>query len=400
VKRYCELRCLGGRRQVLSWALFLLALVTVLGGAPLMRQSAGEACPTAARVIYESEGEVTWIDALGRTGDRALIWEAIPQSTRSTRLLQLDPTSGSPRVLHEGVEAPLRNHSNRAGITEDGGRAALIGTQMREGAGDEDELLVTDDFRNWAVVATQGHRGLICPRWNPDGSALAFLSVDTGRSGMLPVDVAVVPVPLPAPFGAARVLTSPGDHATGAEWSADGKRLFLAVYRPDRHDSYIESVDWPLLRRRMIKTAKALGNLSVAHETGEVVFAEDLIPEAGKSTPNAHTHGVLWRLSPDGTLSKTSVQLDDKPRFAVAVSPDGKHFAVVPSQEGNRLAPWGRGLVVFSLADGTRHVYQELAKTPIISVAWVLGGRALLVAEQGKRVWLVEMDAAIAPGTS
>ena len=52
----------------------------------------------------------------------------------------------------------------------------------------------------------------------------------------------------------------------------------------------------------------------------------------------------------------------------------------------------GQGLVVYSVADGAPHTYPALAESEITSLAWVLGGQGLVVAERGGRVWLVGMD--------
>jgi hypothetical protein len=90
------------------------------------------------------------------------------------------------------------------------------------------------------------------------------------------------------------------------------------------------------------------------------------------------------------------VRLDKAPSFVSALSPDGKWWATAPRIPGDRLGRrGGRGLVVYSLADGTPHTYPALSEREITSLAWVLGGRGLVVAERGKKIWLVGVQVAL-----
>ncbi|MCJ7752260.1 MAG: hypothetical protein MUQ65_14430, partial [Armatimonadetes bacterium] len=102
---------------------------------------------------------------------------------------------------------------------------------------------------------------------------------------------------------------------------------------------------------------------------------------------------AFWRISSDGKIDKTPVEIERIP-FAAEVSPDGKRLAVILMTQGGRpeLCPYGEGLIVYSLEDGSSHEFPRFAQTPIVSVAWVYGGQALVFVEGEKRVWLVAPD--------
>jgi len=139
----------------------------------------------------------------------------------------------------------------------------------------------------------------------------------------------------------------------------------------------------------MLFTADAIGRLSVARHTGDVLFLAT--PESEVASADAHVREEVWRLSPEGKVERTEAALDEVPFLAV-VSPDGDRLAVVPRAKGERArpVPYGQGLIIYSVSDGASHVIRALEGKLIFSVDWVLAGRALLVGEPAG-VWLVNV---------
>jgi len=387
------LYCLECRNAIMAAALLLSTLLTGCAN-PGRRESGGR--PPGVVVIYQSRGEIVGLSALkGGAGDQVLVWEDLPLSRPPTvRLLSLDVSSGKTKVLHEGVLDPSQMFGHEVALSNDGSRIAANGSD--DGADHPKHgMYVSDDFRTWALVTPLDNRVRILPRWSPDATALAFLSMEPEHyPHLIPMEAVVVSVPRPARPGKETILTPEGGRSIDVAWAADGQCLYQAVSRPDRSGFYLETLDWPSLERRTVMTGGPLGLLSVAGETGDVVWMEE---EGNPGTTSANQAGqgrVLRRLSPDGKPERTPVRPDRAPFLAV-VSPDGRSVAVVPKLDTRDLHPWGKGLVIYSVRDGAPRAYSEFRDTEVISVAWVLGGRGLAIAERGKRVWLVWTEAGL-----
>ncbi len=389
-------------RALLCWMMGLsLACGCAFGGG-----AGGESPGTEARVIYEAGGELAGVsmDDLGK-GTGALVWERAPgnkdktgQREAGVSLVLVDVVSGHARVLHRGVAkwSSFEPYSFWVDLSPEGKcvAAALTDDPAEPGS----SVWVSDDFHTWRKVTPTDGKSRTMVRWSPDGRKLAFLVVDTSaHSGRLPSRAWVVALS-PSLAPKTRVCVSPGEgRVIDIAWARDGSRLYLVVEKPgDRGEKcLLETVEWPTLKKTVIAGAPEMGLVSVAAGTGEVVWLARGGSEGEGERPRGEEPWALWEARPGGAAHKTPVTIDFTPSFLHAVSPDGRWWAVSPRISGDRLGRrGGRGLVVYSVADGSAYRWPALAAREIIGLAWARGGKVLVVAERGKRLWAVPMPKA------
>ena len=428
---------LGGVRarkrcpRAAQWGICASVVAAVLAGCTASHVEPRERPLPAERIVYESQGWIMAEKTFGPHGkEQVLLWEQfdgnasygtfpfrkrLPEDVPLLRLVRLDLPARKARVAWEGISDALLVPSDyQVAASADGRRLAAAGgtdpahpyrpylayrvhPALDEMVPDFSRVFVSDDCKPWIPLIPSDDHERWYLEWSPNADALAYLSMVFDGEGLdsTSTDLIVLSVPRPARRTQEISLTPRGGKSIDFAWAPDGRRIYHVVYRPDRDEHYIEVVQWPSLERHTLMTAGALGRVSVARQTGDVVFLR-VTPRDTKQpadTDPGHAIRAFWRISSAGRLEKTPVELERSP-FAAKVSPDGKRLAVIPMTQGDRpeLRPYGEGLIVYSLEDGSSHEFPRFAQTPIVSVAWVYGGQALVFVEGEKRVWLVAPD--------
>jgi len=343
-----------------------------------------------ARIVYRPHGEIKACVAYGGEGDtRAFLWDYYeePSEEGVLRVVKLDLKTAKATVESEHpYPLPSGVFFLQVAVSPQGARQAMIGNP----SGDESQVYVRGEAANWAPV-TPAHKGTVfLLRWSPDGNAIAYLLM-AGRQG---TQAAVASMYGPGEQPTERVVTPEDCHSVDIAW-ADSDRLCHVARWPSGED-VLEVVKWPSLERRTVFTASSLGRLSVAQDSRDTLF---LVTPQGEVDPEhpQTAQSDVYRLTPDGQVEQTAAVLDSVP-FCMAVSPDGDRLAAAPrtpEPEAWRI-PYGRGLVIYSLRDGTSHAVDALQDKDVFSVDWVLGGRAVLAAEPNG-VWLIPAAAGASP---
>jgi len=409
-------------RSGIQRLLTVLCLFIALSGCAGPRNGVREDRLPRERIVYESQGWIMAEKTFGPHGkEQVLLWEQfdgnasygtfpfrkrLPEDVPLLRLVRLDLPARKARVAWEGISDALLVPSDyQVAASADGRRlAAAGGTDPAHPYPTPDEMFlgssgvfVSDDCKPWIPLIPSDNHVRWYLEWSPNADALAYLSMVFDGSGLASTstDLVVLSVSRPARRTQEISLTPRGGKSIGFAWAPDGRRIYHVVYRPDRDESYIEVVQWPSLERHTFMTAGALGRVSVARQTGDIVFLRDTPRDTKQpaDTESGHALRTFWRISSDGRIEKTPVELERSP-FAAEVSPDGKRLAVIPMAQDDRpeLRPHGEGLIVYSLEDGSSNEFPRFAQTPIVSVAWVYGGKSLVFVEGDTRVWLVAPD--------
>ncbi len=379
------------RRFVASLCLGLLGLLTAGCRAP--EPATPDGPPAARRVIYESQGTITALQTVGSgCGDRAFVADCM--SDDSLRFVVLDVASGEATVVYESAYGLIWN--SLLAIAPDGRPAIAI-----EGSADHHNLTsrfaigdLMPALKLRYALTPEDERFRDRPQWSPTGDALAYWR----RTGWIESYEGVVAWVPPRDSQDAETVVVP-DAGLRDEliWSADGRRLYYV--RRVGEQTTLHTISWPSLETRELVAAEMIEPCGVARQTGDFVFLMSAERTSDTEATELHGYAAAWRLSNDGVLTRTPALLPDWPLEAT-VSPDGERLAVVaearedsdtePSvaSQPDRF-PRSGGLFVLSLQDGTSQHIAGFDPDAIRYLSWVLGERALLFAEDAKRVWVI-----------
>lgn len=379
---------LGGARvpkrrpRAAPWGICASVVAAVLAGCAASHVEPREHPLQAEQMVYESQVEIKAAKvSVAKGREQVSIWEWDHKGV--LRLVRLDLANGKGSVAWE---VPSGSPTDPLGfyldLAQDGSRLVMV----TRPSWDESQLVVRDDTGNWAPVTPLDDRERFLLGWSPDAEALAYLVMSTEHG----TRVAAVSVAHPPRLAKEIILTPEGSRSSEFAWSADGQQIYHVVYRPGSAERYLDAVKWPSLETQRLLSGAWLGRLSAARRTGDVVVFVERVDTDGMDTGDVEPILAVWRVSPSGNVEKTPVTVNRVP-FAAVVSPDGKRLAVAPSVERERanLVPYGSGVIVYSLADGTSRVFRGFEGKPVTSLNWVLGGQAVLFVEGGKRVWVV-----------
>jgi hypothetical protein len=341
------------------------------------------------RLLYQSQGTLVAVTAVGPVGrEQLFLWEGFRAEDEFMeprgvlRAVTLDPATGQATVSWERAysETPWGWSEGGIAVSQDRRRFAHFQFDpMAEGSG----VWAADVGGEWTPVIPLDSRFRLLLQWSPHGDVLTYVAMDFGPSGPGDRDAIALPVPRPPKASTEIALTPDGHLATEVAWAPDSRRVYALSFEPGVGD-YLEVVDWPSLERRRVFDGAGLGQLSVARESGEVVFLAREKSEAEQAGDDVSARRV-WRLSPEGEVEKTAVtHTGAMPSHAI--SPDGSHLAVVPGAEEERF--YGQGLTVYSLHDGTAETFAEFEGKRLLHVDWVLGGRAVLAVDGVDGLWL------------
>ncbi len=114
------------------------------------------------------------------------------------------------------------SHASEPDLTRDGGRIAFTASVLERLEGVAGTKVAVADTATGEIRVVTGGPHDRCPRWNPDGSVLAFLS-DRAEEGVHQ------PYLLHDGLGEAVAIPSVDGSAEYAAWSPDGGRLLLGV---------------------------------------------------------------------------------------------------------------------------------------------------------------------------
>jgi hypothetical protein len=335
------------------------------------------------------------VQTFGPVGEeQVFIWEGfrrdddLMEPRGVLRSFRLDPSTGQTRIgwEHAFPDASWGWADDSIAVSQDGRRVAQIEPDLPVDGPSRWRIMVADAGREWTPVTPFDSQLLLLPRWSPSGDALAYLVLTFGKPKLIPRNAVALSVPRPADIAAKIVLTPDGHASDEVAWAHDGRRLYLISAQPDV-GRYLEAVDWPSLERRRLFAGAGLRYLSVARQTGDLVFVANADSEA--VDPSEDDSGrAVWRLSPGGDLQKTPVTHTGALPPHV-ISPDGSRLAVVPRAEGDQ---YGQGLIVYSLGDGTAETFADLEGKSMRCIDWVLGGRAVLAVDSDERIWLIAFE--------
>ncbi len=339
--------------------------------------------------VHECDGRIAAVEVFGgEQKDQAYVWETIADDegsgSRVQRVLRLDLARGEVSLVNE-TSSQVSNELlyDFIAVSEDGGRVAWTQRESAQPYGGPWCVLVGNEWSEATQVSRFDEHLPAFLEWNADGTSLAYLSLGPDLAGRL--GRALVSV-VPRDGGAVEttMLTGPDSQSMGVAWAPGGERLYHLVYEADG-DRCVESVKWPSVEReKLMVSPNRLGPLSVATATGQVVVLEPLRGESGSA---------VWRVHPGSGRERTAARLDEG-AFRAVVSPDGEWLAVIPpGDDPGPHVSHGSGVVVYSLEDGTSYIVKSVEGESVASVNWVLAGRALLVAEDARRIWLVPVDA-------
>lgn len=264
------------------------------------------------------------------------------------------------------------------------------------------------------------------PRWSPDGKMLGFIAVRDGKPQ-------VYALPVIAPGGEARALTSMSNGVAGFNWSPDGARIaFLSAINADerekedrgeidepprdkleakhrserREDEEKHRLDpYPVWRIPYRAGTSFLGDRFAQVYVAPI--AEGLKPEDARPRRLTHAqanHDIpVW--SPDGAYIYTARQVDvnqDEPyrhsalyrvrvedgaseqltdeahtSFVADVSPDGRWLAFVRFPQ-ERMAEKLTRLTVIPTVGGTPRDLNLTLDQSVLSAAWTADSRSLI----------------------
>jgi len=388
------------RSALAAWVVVLCVLGAVLPGCAGPEQSTGEQPRSADGVIYHSPGEIAAVRVAGAKGqEQAFIWEWIGSDDALwagtdvrgdvRRLLSVDLATGQTTLVAE-------EHCTAFPVIEP---AVAVSTEGRwasvETGGLADPIrsrVLVGDYGGRPTPVTpwgEGLRGL--PRWNPDGTALLYVSVKHEEFPKIgSVEAVAIAVARPARLASEIVLTRSGHSCEDLDWAPNSKRVYLISYRPDDGECLLEAVEWPTLKRETIMKAGGLGHLSVARATGDVVFTQVQEMQPGERVDSESR--VVWRLSADDGLEQTAARVDRSP-LATIVSSDGERLAVLlAAKDSEPPVPRADGLMLFDLADGSSRRVGDCPGTLCESIHWIFGGQALVFPEGKNRVRLAVIE--------
>jgi len=355
-----------------------------------------------ARIVYQ--GKIEGVSTLeSGSGREVAVWvrEATASQQQSPGraqetgaealdLLRLNVVSGRAKLVRRGVvspQAPMILPFWMA-LSQTGRRLAAALSEHAAQPGSV--IYVSERFEQWIPVTPDDGCSRIQPEWSPDGEKLAFLSVDaTKPQATLEMQAMVVGLAPRADRGEAVGITPPGARSVDLAWDVNSQHVYHIVQRGSKY--VLEIVKWPSLERTVAMEGPAMGLLSVAASTGDVVWLQQRSDEASDGRGADGRTWVLWKLSPGHRARETPVRLDFTPSLVSTISPDGKWWVVAPRAEDDLVGrTGGLGIVLYSVKYGTRYRCTELEGKKVVSLGWARGGRTLLVAERAKSVWLVE----------
>jgi hypothetical protein len=371
--------------RALLAAAVLAALVVAAGcgGAELRRVYESPfprliACAYSPTIPPGTEQDVAYVHEASREGHMSKILELNLATGDAVQVAEF----ADPFLTHDG-DVPCFNYA--ALVLGPRGRVAR--TRPLDDERRVIELLQPDGSWRIVVRVDKGYLGKLS--WSPTGDELAYVHTrrmltsyawfDTDEGSQTDLSRACV-VSVPDEHGSARVrvvATEPrGWHDIA--WSPDGKALYV-VSRPSDGDQTIEAVQWPSMERRVLATAGCISPIAVAADSGSVAWFAAGVEDGVSVTPVE-----LWTASPGSDPEPTGMVLCKWP-LAVALSPDGRHLALIPLLDG---------VMVWDLEQRTKQFVPEFSNQAVWRAQWALGGRSLLVEtydEEAPRsgVWLV-----------
>jgi len=355
-----------------------------------------------AHVIYRSEGTINLARAYAdRGGERIAVVEYLPGPGETNLEARGD---GKLRLVSIGLDGRIKVAWEKA-AQPGAGLGALVGVGPQGQLAWSEMAWSGVEMRcrlqvsgPWRPVTNYDDSDRVLLAWSPDGASIAYrrrtyLPGGKGRS-----DVVAGVVPPDRQLLTERAVAGPlaGDFA----WSADSQHIYVVSSNEakPRDGVILEDVSWPSLCRRLITRAQAIGPLTVAQVSGDLVFVSG-------ERKSGHAHGpleegvTLWRVSRSGALTKTPVKLKQVP-FDAVISPAGDRLAVLrqPSPEDRQSQsglPTFRsgGLLVYSGSDGKERAVGGFEGKVIQDLAWVQGGKSLVLVEGRRRLWLVPVAA-------
>ena len=220
-----------------------------------------------------------------------------------------------PAVAHRGsgliLEAVL-------GLAERGtlGTSIAYVSVSRSGGDLSYRLQVADEDGSNARTLARSRDPLMTPAWSPDGTRLAYVGFEGGRSAIYICDL--------ASGHSVRVISEPGINGSPA-WSPDGSRLAVTLSFEHNPDIYL--IDPDTGNRRRITFSPGIDTEAAWSPDGQTIaFTSDRSGTARVYTMNADGSGVR----PMPAYGKQT----SNPRF----SPDGRSLAMVIYQgHGSRI---------------------------------------------------------------
>jgi hypothetical protein len=161
------------------------------------------------------------------------------------------------------------------------------------------------------------------------------------------------------------LLAGTGSSVAAAAWAADGKQIYC-VTSPHSFgwtgDARLMAIAWPSAKTKVLHRAEDIGGLSVAEQSGDVVWC----------TPSDRPAGglIVWRLAPGGEPVETPAVLPAGASLLV-VAPDGNRLVAVFSSHD---------VSVYDLRDGRHVAVSQLSGATVRQVVWAKAGAALVAA--------------------
>jgi len=303
------------------------------------------------------------------------------ETPRRERLVRLDLSSGKAQTL---AEFPAEKFSPRPLAYARSGRVA-----MQELRGYVSyRITVREPDGHWRAVTDWGDAYQTPLAWSPDSASLLIASLFTRRSREARGREAILVGTARAAGDPFVVKELPEESLVDALWSADGSQIYC---RTLGFADALLAFNWPSLRETSLSAHTGVDDLSVAEETGDVVF----LSRSGDGSV------VPWRMKPGSKLEITRVKLSSWWPAEAVVSPDGRYLAVALGKPGVVPVVGEGGLVVYGLDDGSQRTVPGLVGKNVMRVQWALSGRALAftIAQHGqlewegagKQVWLAQV---------